>query len=120
MVRVLAARHVYVRANEWEELGLCTDGEAKGCASTNNVQRQQVCSCERSMNGEAFWLSVVSAGWTGVSRLLLWRCCEEVYTKARSMANATLLLSYCDTTWVSVVSRARDTEGLLVSMGDEQ
>jgi hypothetical protein len=41
-----------------------------------------------------------------------------VYTKARSMANATLLLSYCDTTRASAASRARDAEGLLFSMGD--
>ena len=46
-------------------------------------------------------LSVASAGWRGVSRLLCWRCCEGVYTKAMLMANATLLLSYCNTTWAS-------------------
>jgi hypothetical protein len=59
-------------------------------------------------------------GVEGVSRLLCWRCCEGVYTKARSMANATRLLSYCDTTRASAASRASDAEGLLFSMGDVQ
>jgi hypothetical protein len=88
----------------------------RGYASTNNGQRQQVCSYARG----AFLWSVASAGWRGVSRLLCWRCCEGVYTKARSMANATLLLSYCDTMRASAASRARDAEGLLFSMGDVQ
>jgi hypothetical protein len=43
-----------------------------------------------------------------------------VYAKARSMANATLLLSYCDTMQASAASRACDAEGLLFSMGDVQ
>ena len=62
-------------------------------------------------------LSVASAGWRGVSWLLCWRCCEGVYTKARSMVNATLLLSYCDTTRASAASRACDAEGLLFFHG---
>jgi hypothetical protein len=121
MVWVLAARHLYVQANEGEELGLCTDREAKGL----RVDQQRATTTSVYPREVDEWGGIfVECGECGVegsvSRLLLWRCCEEVYTKARSMANATLLLSYCDTTWVSVVSRARDTEGLLVSMGDEQ
>ena len=48
----------------------------RGCVSMNNVQRQQVCSYARSTHGESFLLSMASAGWRGVSRLLRWRCCE--------------------------------------------
>jgi hypothetical protein len=84
------------------------------------ARRRTTCSDNKCVatRGGAFLLSVASAGWRGVSRLLCWRCCEGVYTKARSMANATLLLSYCDTTRASAASRARDAEGLLFSMGD--
>jgi hypothetical protein len=83
------------------------------------VRRRTTCSDNKcvAMRGETFLLSVASAGWRGVSRLLCWRCYEGVYTKARSMANATLLLSYCDTMWASAASRACDAEGLLFFYG---
>jgi hypothetical protein len=48
MARVLAAQHAYVRANEWEKWGLCTDGEAEGLhddgqrAATTSVQPHEV------------------------------------------------------------------------------
>ena len=89
----------------------------RGCASTNNVQRQQVCSYARG----GIFVECGECGVEGsVAAAMLALLRGGVYTKARSMANATLLLSYCDSTRASAASRARDAEGLLFSMGDVQ